>query len=230
MSTIDEYKVHDKILIAVDCIIFGFDGKDLQVLLIKRAFEPEFGKWSLMGGFVTLNESADEGAYRILKKLTGLSNIYMEQLYCFADVDRDPGGRVVSVSYFALIKIDDYSEKLMKEHNAKWYNINSIPTLIFDHEKMILMAKERLKQKVAAQPVGFELLPEKFTLSELQNLYEAIYESSFDKRNFLRKILSLGILIKLNEKEKLLSKKGSFYYMFDSKKYKKLEQEGLKFI
>ena len=230
MSIIDEYKVHDKILIAVDCIIFGFDGKDLQVLLIKRAFEPEFGKWSLMGGFVTLNESADDGAYRILKKLTGLSNIYMEQLYCLADVNRDPGGRVISIAYFALIKIDDYSEKLMKEHNAKWYNIHSIPTLIFDHEKMILMAKERLKQKVAAHPIGFELLPEKFTLSELQNLYEAIYESSFDKRNFLRKILSLGILIKLNEKEKLLSKKGSFYYMFDFKKYKKLEQEGLKFI
>lgn len=230
MSIIDEYKVHDKILIAVDCIIFGFDGKDLQVLLIKRAFEPEFGKWSLMGGFVTLNESSDDGAYRILKKLTGLSNIYMEQLYCFADVNRDPGGRVISIAYFALIKIDDYSEKLMKEYNAKWYNINSIPSMIFDHEKMILMARERLKQKVAAHPIGFELLPEKFTLSQLQSLYEAIYESSFDKRNFLRKILSLGILIKLNEKEKLLSKKGSFYYMFDFKKYKKLEQEGLKFI
>lgn len=230
MSIINEYKVHDKILIAVDCIIFGFDGKDLQVLLIKRAFEPEIGKWSLMGGFLTLNESSDDGAYRILKKLTGLSNIYMEQLYCFADVNRDPGGRVISIAYFALIKIDDYSEKLMKEYNAKWYNINSIPSMIFDHEKMILMARERLKQKVAAHPIGFELLPEKFTLSQLQSLYEAIYESSFDKRNFLRKILSLGILIKLNEKEKLLSKKGSFYYMFDFKKYKKLEQEGLKFI
>ncbi|HUZ57669.1 MAG TPA: NUDIX domain-containing protein [Hanamia sp.] len=230
MSIIDEYKVHDKILIAVDCIIFGFDGKDLQVLLIKRAFEPEIGKWSLMGGFVTLSESSDDGAYRILKKLTGLSNIYMEQLYCFADVNRDPGGRVISIAYFALIKIDDYSEKLMNEYNAKWYNINSIPALIFDHEKMILMGKERLKQKVAAHPIGFALLPEKFTLSQLQNLYEAIYEISFDKRNFLRKILSLGILIKLNEKEKLLSKKGSFYYRFDFNKYKKLDQEGLKFI
>lgn len=230
MSIIDEYKVHDKILIAVDCIIFGFDGKDLQVLLIKRAFEPEIGEWSLMGGFVTLNESSDDGAYRILKKLTGLSNIYMEQLYCFADVNRDPGDRVISIAYFALIKIDDYSEKLMNEYNAKWYNINSIPALIFDHQKMILMGKERLKQKVATHPIGFALLPEKFTLSQLQNLYEAIYEISFDKRNFLRKILSLGILIKLNEKEKLLSKKGSFYYRFDFNKYKKLDQEGLKFI
>lgn len=230
MSIINEYKVHDRMLIAVDCIIFGFDGKDLKVLLIKRGFEPEIGNWSLMGGFVTVEESAEDGAIRILKKLTGLTNIYMEQLFCFADVDRDPGGRVISVAYFALIKIDDYSEKLMKEHNAKWYNINSIPAMIFDHEKMILMAKERLRQKVATHPVGFELLPKKFTLSQLQNLYEAIYETSFDKRNFLRKILSLGILIKLNEKEKSLSKKGSFYYMFDYKKYKKLEQEGLKFI
>ncbi len=230
MSIIDEYKVHDKMLIAVDCIIFGFDGKDLKVLLIKRGFAPEMGNWSLMGGFVADTESADQGAARILKTLTGLTNIYMEQLYCFTEVDRDPGGRVVSVSYFALIKIDDYSQKLMTEHNAKWYNIKNIPAMIFDHGKMILMAKERLIQKVATHPIGFELLPEKFTLSQLQNLYEAIYEISFDKRNFLRKILSLGILVKLNEKEKLLSKKGSFYYTFDFKKYKKLEQEGLNFI
>lgn len=230
MSVINEYKAHDRMLIAVDCIIFGFDGNNLKVLLIKRGFEPQIGNWSLMGGFVTAGESAEEGATRILKKLTGLTDIYMEQLFCFADVNRDPGGRVVSVAYFALIKIDDYSERLMNEHNAKWYNINSIPKLIFDHEKMIMMSKERLRQKVATYPIGFELLPKKFTLSQLQNLYEAIYEARFDKRNFLRKILSLNILIKLNEKEKFLSKKGSFYYMFDHKKYKKLEQEGLKFI
>lgn len=230
MSTINEYKEHDSMPIAVDCIIFGFDGKDLKALLIKRGFEPGFGKWSLMGGFVTLQESIDKGASRILEALTGLTDIYMEQLYCFGEVNRDPGGRVVSVAYFALIKIDDYSDELLRKHNAKWYNIKSIPSAIFDHKKMILMAKDRLQQKVATHPIGFELLPEKFTLAQLQNLYEAIYEVSFDKRNFLRKILSLDILQKLNEKEKLLSRRGSFYYMFDHKKYLKLEQEGLKFV
>lgn len=230
MSIINEYKVHDRMLMAVDCIIFGFDGKDLKALMIKRGFEPGLGKWSLMGGFVKTKESIDEGAARILETLTGLRDIYMEQLYCFGEVNRDPGGRVVSIAYFALIKIDDYSPQLMREHNAKWFNIKNIPSMIFDHKKMILMAKERLRQKVATHPIGFELLPEKFTLAQLQNLYEAIYEMSFDKRNFLRKILSLDILKKLNEKEKLLSKRGSFYYMFDYKKYKKLESEGLKFI
>lgn len=229
MSVINEYKKYDRILIAVDCIIFGFDGKDLKVLLIKRGFEPGFGKWSLMGGFIATSESIDSGAARILKTLTGLTNIYMEQLYSFGEVDRDPGGRVVSIAYFALIKIDN-SGALTKEYNAKWYNINSIPAMIFDHKKMIVMARERLMQKVATHPIGFELLPKKFTLSQLQNLYEAIYGVHFDKRNFLRKILSLGIFIKLNEKEKLLSKKGSFYFMFDFEKYKKLDQQEMRFI
>lgn len=230
MNVINEYKVHDRMLIAVDCIIFGFDGKDLKALLIKRGFEPGFGKWSLMGGFIKTGESIDNGAARILEILTGLTDIYMEQLYCFGDVNRDPGGRVISIAYFALIKIDDYSDALMKEHNAKWFNMKHIPSMIFDHKKMILMAKDRLQEKVATHPIGFELLPEKFTLAQLQNLYEAVYEMSFDKRNFLRKILSLDILKKLDEKEKLLSRRGSFYYMFDYKKYKKLDQEGLKFI
>jgi ADP-ribose pyrophosphatase YjhB (NUDIX family) len=230
MKVINEYKVHDTMLIAVDCIIFGFDGKDLKALLIKRGFEPGLGKWSLMGGFVKAEESIDEGAARILETLTGLTDIYMEQLYSFGEVKRDPGGRVISIAYFALIKIDKHSRMLMKEHNAKWFNIKHTPSMIFDHKKMMLMARDRLREKVATHPIGFELLPEKFTLAQLQNLYEAIYEISFDKRNFLRKILSLDILKKLNEKEKFLSKRGSFYYTFDYKKYKKLEREGLKFV
>ncbi len=230
MNVITEYKFHDKMLIAVDCIIFGFDGKALKALLIKRGFEPEAGNWSLMGGFVEKDESVEDAAFRILEVLTGLTDIYLEQLFTFGEVERDPGGRVVSIAYFALIKIDDYSAKLMNEHNAKWFDIRRVPPMIFDHKKMILMAKERLRQKVANHPIGFELLPEKFTLPQLQNLYEAIYESNFDKRNFSRKILSLHILKKLDEKEKLLSKKGAFYYMFDHNKYKKLAMEGLKFI
>ena len=230
MNVITEYKIHDRILIAVDCIIFGFDGRTLKALLIKRGFEPESGKWSLMGGFVKKDESVEAAAFRILEVLTGLTDIYLEQLFSFGDVERDPGGRVISIAYFALIKIDDYSAGLMREHNAKWFDIKRIPSMIFDHKKMIRMAKERLRQKVVSHPIGFELLPSKFTLPQLQNLYEAIYETDFDKRNFSRKILSLHILRKLDEKEKLFSKKGAYYYMFDHDKCKKLDQEGLKFI
>jgi 8-oxo-dGTP diphosphatase len=225
-----KYKSHDRILVAVDCIIFGFDGGQLKALLIKRGFEPEKGKWSLMGGFVNKNESTDEAAARILHQLTGLKNVYMEQIYCFSDVNRDPAGRVISIAYFALINIEEYSDQILKDHEAKWFPLGKIPALIFDHKEMVMKAKERLQSKVTNHPVGFELLPDKFTLPQLQNLYEAIYESPLDKRNFTRKILGLGILNKLAEKEKESSRKGAFYYVFDKNKYKKLHQEGVKFI
>jgi len=227
---INQYNNHDRVLLAVDCIIFGFDGQQLQGLFIKRGFEPELGKWSLMGGFVNHGESVDNAAVRVLNQLTGLSNIYMEQLYCFGDVNRDTAGRVVSIAYFALINIANYSEQLQHNHEARWFDLQRIPTLIFDHSQMVLKAKERLQQKVANHPIGFELLPEKFTLPQLQALYEAINEGPIDKRNFTRKILSLGILNKLEEKEKESSRKGAFYYVFDRSKYNKLEHEGLKFI
>lgn len=226
----EQYVKSDRLLVAVDCIIFGFDGKELKVLLIKRGFDPEKGKWSLMGGFVQSNESVDEAATRILQGLTGLTNIYMEQLHCFGDVNRDTAGRVVSVSYFALINIAEYSQQLNPEHEPHWFSLKEMPELVFDHQQMILLAKQRLRQKVANHPIGFALLPQKFTLPQLQNLYEAIYESPLDRRNFSRKILSLGILRKLNEKEKGSSKKGAFLYVFDKQKYDRLEHEGLKFI
>lgn len=227
---INKYTSHDKVLLAVDCIIFGFDGHQLKALFIKRGFEPEIGKWSLMGGFVNKDESTDEAATRVLQQLTGMNDIYMEQLYCFSEVDRDAAGRVISVAYYALINIADYSEQLQREHEARWFPLNAIPELIFDHKEMLAKAKERLQQKVANHPIGFELLPGKFTLPQLQNLYEAIYESPLDKRNFTRKVLSLGILNKLDEKEKESSRKGAFYYVFDKGKYSKLHQEGVKFI
>lgn len=227
---INKYKSQDRLLVAVDCIIFGFDGNQLQALLIKRGFEPEKGKWSLMGGFTNQNESTDEAAVRVLHQLTGMNNIYMEQLYCFSEVNRDSAGRVISIAYFALINIEDYNEQMQFEHEAKWFPLNKIPDLIFDHKKMVALAKERLQQKVANHPIGFELLPEKFTLPQLQSLYEAIYESPLDKRNFTRKILSLEILNRLNEKNKTSSRKGAFYYVFDKRKYSQLNQVGLKFI
>ena len=154
----------------------------------------------------------------------------MEQLHCFGDIGRDPGGRVVSVAYFALIKIDESSAELLETHYAKWFDLRNLPALVFDHKQMIRLAKERLQQKVSNHPIGFELLPDKFTLQQLQGLYEAIFETSFDKRNFTRKILSLGILQRLDEKERTSSKKGAFYYVFDKKKYKQLEHEGIKLI
>ncbi|HMJ70895.1 MAG TPA: NUDIX domain-containing protein [Cyclobacteriaceae bacterium] len=227
---ISSYKNHQKILVAVDCIIFGFDGSHLKALLIKRGFDPEKGKWSLMGGFVNKNENADKAAARVLYDLTGMKNIYMEQLHAFTDISRDSAGRVVSIAYFALINIADYDETLQKEHEAKWFPLSKIPPLIFDHKKMVLTAKEMLRQKVANHPIGFELLPDKFTLPQLQSLYEAIYESPFDKRNFTKKMLSLGILQKLDEKEKESSRKGAFYYVFDTVKYQRLHSNGLKFV
>ncbi|MEP7277055.1 MAG: NUDIX domain-containing protein [Bacteroidota bacterium] len=228
--SIIQYKNNDRFLLAIDCIIFGFDGRHLKGLFVKRRFEPQIDKWSLMGGFVRETESVTDAAGRILNELTGLSDIYMEQLFCFGDANRDPGGRVVSLAYFALIKIDDYNVGLMKTHNAYWFELNKIPKLIFDHKQMVKLARERLQQKVSNHPIGFSLLADKFTLPQLQSLYETIYETALDKRNFTRKILSLGILNKLKEKEKESSKKGAFYYTFDKAKYKKLENEGLRFI
>lgn len=228
--SIKEYQRYDRFLLAIDCIIFGFDGNQLKALCIKRGFEPEKGKWSLMGGFVNEKESVNDAAARILTELTGLTNVYMEQLHCYGNLDRDPGGRVVSIAYFALINIENYSEGLLKEYDAHWFTLKRIPNLVFDHKRMVKEAKERLQHKVANHPIGFALLPEKFTLQQLQGLYEAIYETTFDKRNFTKKILSLSILQKLNEKEKESSRKGAFYYVFDEKKYKQLENEGLKFI
>jgi len=226
---ISKYTSQDKILVAVDCILFGFDEKKMKALLIKRDFEPEKGKWSLMGGFVNKNENVDAAASRVLKELTGLTDIYMEQLFCFGNTKRDEAGRVISISYFALIKIAEYGEQLTSNHEAKWFPIDTLPSLIFDHRLMVKKARERLQEKVSRHPIGFELLPNKFTLPQLQNLYEDIFGTSFDKRNFTRKILSLKVLKKLSQKEKTSSRKGAFYYVFDKKKYKNINQD-LKFI
>lgn len=228
--SISQYRKYDRFVLGIDCIIFGFDGKQLKALFIKRAFEPEQGRWSLMGGFMSKDESTDAAAARILKTLTGLSSIYMEQLSCYGEVNRDPGGRVVSIAYFALINIQDYSEELLNLHNAKWYSLKRLPALIFDHKKMVLDALAQLRAKAYTQPLGFELLPKKFTLLQLQNLYEAIYNTTFDKRNFTKKILSLSVLKRLNEKNKETSKKGAYFYVFDKKKYQEFASGKFKFI
>lgn len=206
-------------LVAIDCIIFGFDGQDLKLLVIKRGFEPEKGKWSLMGGFVQHDEGFEEAAARILKRLTGLDGVYMEQLYSFGAPTRDPMERTVSVAYFTLIDINDYKQQLSDEYRAEWISLKKLPRLIFDHAEMVSKAQDRLRYKAAIHPILFELLPQKFTIPQLQILYEAVYDTVFDKRNFSRKVLSTGLLIKQKDKERASSKRGAFYYKLDKRKY-----------
>ena len=215
----NKYKGQHHFLLAVDCIIFGFDGKDLKLLLIQRGFEPEKNKWSLMGGFLEENEDLDQAANRILKKLTGLEDIYLEQLHAFGKIDRDPGERTVSVSYFALIDIERYKKQITPEYSAEWFLINERPKLIFDHDEMVTLAQNQLRYRAAIQPLLFELLPEQFTIPQLQNLYEGVYETVFDKRNFIRKLMSTGLLIKLAAKDKSSSRKGAFLYKLDKKQF-----------
>lgn len=221
------YSEHERFYVALDCIIFGFDREQLKLLLIKRNFEPEKGRWSLMGGFLERDQSLDEAASRILYQLTGLKDIYLEQLQGFGEVDRDPVDRTISIAYYALINIHDHDENLLPEYSAKWFPVEELPDLIFDHNEMVEFAKSRLRQKASNQPVGFELLPDTFTLPELQQLYEAIYETSLDKRNFRRRILSMDVLEKTNKKQKKYSKKGAFLYKFDEEKYsEKINKNG----
>lgn len=224
------YSGQQRLLLAADCIIFGFDGKDIKLLLIQRGFKPALGKWSLMGGFVGAGESADQAANRILKQLTGLEGVYMEQLHTFSLPARDPVERTVSVTYFALIDIHKYEQQISDEYHAEWFHLNDVPELIFDHRQMVEMARKRVRYKAALHPLLFELLPEKFTIPQLMNLYEGIYDTTFDKRNFSRKLLSTGLLIKQNEKDKSSSKKGAFYYMLDRQRYDRNFHSFLHFI
>lgn len=225
------YSKFTRILVAVDAIIFGFNEneRELKLLLLKRNFQPEKGKWSLMGGFVDSDESLDKAAQRIVSQLTGLDNVYMEQLFAFGDVSRDAGGRIISVAYFSLIKINDHDSELVKKHGASWIPVTQLPDLIFDHKDMVARALRKLRIRARTQPIGFELLPKKFTIPQLQRLYEAIYQVPFDKRNFRRKLLVMGLLEKLDEKEKETSKKGAFYYQFNQKKYEELLEKGFNF-
>jgi 8-oxo-dGTP diphosphatase len=213
------YSRQTRMLVAVDSIIFGFDGLELKLLVIKRGFEPEKAKWSLMGGFVAPTETFEQAGDRILKQLTGLKDVYMEQLYAFGDPARDPEERTVSVAYFALIDIHKYEQQLSDDFHAEWFPLNKIPRLIFDHNNIVRMAREKLRYKAAFHPILFELLPERFTLPQLYNLYTGVYNVELDKRNFIRKILSTKLLIKQKDKEKEGSKKGAFYYKLDKRRY-----------
>jgi 8-oxo-dGTP diphosphatase len=216
--------------ISIDCIIFGFNESELKILLIKRAGEPLKGEWALPGGFVEPNEDLDVAAKRILQELTGLSNIYMNQLHTFGDVERYPIRRVISIAYYALIKINDYNINAAADaKEAIWHPVANAPKLVFDHNKILNAGIEKLKEEVKFHPIGFELLPKKFTLSELQNLYEAILNKTLDKRNFRKKILSMNLLIKLNESQKGVAHRAARLYKFDKSRYLELKSKGFNF-
>jgi 8-oxo-dGTP diphosphatase len=208
------YKDNDRFYISVDCIIFGFHKEELNLLLIKRNFNPCKGNWSLVGGFLDKEESLDQTAQRVLRELTGLDNVFMEQVGSFGAIDRDPGERVVSTAYYALINIEDYDPELAMLHNAHWVKLSELPPLIFDHKQMVDKALRRLKRQVSNQSIGYNLLPKLFTLSQFQQMYEAILGKSLDKRNFRKKVAEMEFLEKTDEKDKLCSKRGAYLYRF----------------
>jgi 8-oxo-dGTP diphosphatase len=220
--------------VTVDCILFGFDEGELKVLLIQRGNEPYRGMWALPGGFldVDTDPSLEHAAKRELEEETGLTDVFMEQLFTFGDTGRDPRGRVVSIAYYALIKLADYQRISAGTDAAhvRWFGLSEVPyDLAFDHEKILAMAIERLKGKVRYQPLGFELLPEKFTLSQLQHLYEAVLAMPLDKRNFRKKILKMNLLLPLNEKQKGVAHRAAQLYQFDKKRYEELKAGGFNF-
>lgn len=225
----DYYYQNDKMYVATDCIIFGFEKGKLKLLIFKRRIEPRSGEWSLVGSFVKLNEDVSHAAQRVLTEITGLENVFMEQLHTYGTADRDPGYRCISIAQYALMRIDDSDKHLVEKHGAHWYDIDQKPPLVLDHEQMVADAMESLKRKARYQPIGFELLPEKFTIPQLQQLYEAIYQKELDARNFRKKVLSHNLLIKLDEKDKSSSRRGAFLYRFDYKTYKKLIKAGYNF-
>ncbi len=211
------YKSQNLFLVAVDCIIFGFHNNEIKLLVHPRAMEPEQGGLSLMGGFVRKDESVDQAASYILSNLTGLENIFMEQVKVYGELNRDPGERVITCAYYSLIDINAYDESLLKNHHAFWVSLDKASDLIFDHYQMVKDALAILRRKAVLEPIGFNLLSEKFTLTQLQSLYEAIYGKPMDKRNFRKKMLSFGFIDKLEEVDKSGSKKGAYYYKFNDR-------------
>jgi 8-oxo-dGTP diphosphatase len=216
--------------LAVDCVVFGLDDEDLKVLVIRRDLEPFAGRWALPGGFVRVDESLDDAARRELAEETGASRVYLEQLYTFGAVERDPRERVVSVAYYALVNLADHRVKAATDaRDAAWFAVHDTPALAFDHEEIVALALERLRGKVRYRPVGFELLPPKFTLTMLQRLYEKILERELDKRNFRKKVLATGLLEELDEVEQDVAHRAARLYRFDKKRYRELEKDGIDF-
>lgn len=213
-SPADIYGQNSRHYVAVDCSIFGYEDGELKLLLYPRGFEPSQGKWSLMGGFVRDKESLEEAAGRVLFQTTGLHDIFLEQVSAFSKPDRDPGARVISVTFVALIRIDLHDQELASQNGAKWWPVKKLPEMIFDHAEMVRNSLSYLQHKAVVVLLGKELLPEKFTLMQLRNLYEALFLRPFDPGNFRKKVLSLDILERLDEKNTSESRKGAYYYRY----------------
>ncbi|MEN9358527.1 MAG: hypothetical protein RL095_62 [Verrucomicrobiota bacterium] len=216
--------------LTVDCVVFGLDEEGLKVLLIRRGLAPFKGRWALPGGFVRVDETLDEAALRELREETGLKKIFLEQLYTFSALKRDPRERVISVAYYALVKLGDHRVQAATDaDDAAWFRLDAIPELAFDHAEIIAAARNRVKGKVRYQPIGFELLPEKFKLSQLQELYEQILGRELDKRNFRKKFLSFGIIEELDERVQGLPGRPARLHRFDAKAYRRLLDRGFNF-
>ncbi|MBD5322112.1 MAG: NUDIX hydrolase [Bacteroides sp.] len=213
------YSDNPKFYVAVDCIIFGLVEGQLCLLLTRRDFEPERGKWSVMGGFVQTDESADDAARRVLRQLTGLENVYMEQVGAFGAVNRDPGERVISIAYYALLGPGEYDPQLLANHNASWVPVDTLPQLGFDHPEMVSRTLELIRRKFSTEPIGFNLLPELFTLSQLQTLHETILGEPIDKRNFRKRVAETACIEKTDLIDKTSSRRGASLYRFNDSRY-----------
>src|SRR6266550_127767 len=221
---------HPRAALTVDCVVFGLDESELKLLLIQRALEPFKGKWALPGGFVRVAETLDEAARRELDEEAGLKNVFLEQLYTFGGVDRDPRERVVSVAYYALVKLAAHDTKAATDAaDARWFPVSKVPKLAFDHADILATALARLKGKVRYQPIGFELLPPKFTLSQLQHIYESVIGVELDKRNFRKKVVGCDLLLPLKETQMAGRHRPAQLFRFDTDKYAKLKRRGLLF-
>jgi 8-oxo-dGTP diphosphatase len=216
--------------LTVDCVIFGLDDSELKVLLIQRKLDPFKRHWALPGGFVKLDETLDEAARRELAEETGVEDLFLEQLYTFSAVQRDPRERVVSVAYFALVNLDEHPAKAASDaEEVAWFPAFDLPELAFDHAEIVSVAMTRLQGKLSYEPVGFELLPQKFTLGQLQQLYEKVLNQPLDKRNFRKKILKMNLLIDTKEKQQNVSHRAAQLYQFDENKYQSLKASGFNF-
>ena len=213
------YGEHSKVFVSVDCIVFGFDHDQLKLLIGKRQMDPGRGEWSLYGGFVREDESLEEAANRTLYTLTGLQEIYMRQVGAFGAIDRDPGERVITVAYCALINVKDYDDELRKEHGVEWVSLDQLPKLYSDHNEMVSKAVHQLRRRINSEPLSFNLLPDLFTLTQLQHVYEAILGEEIDKRNFRKRIKSIDFIEKTEYIDKVTSKRGAVLYRFNKKMY-----------
>jgi ADP-ribose pyrophosphatase YjhB (NUDIX family) len=213
------YSQYSRVFVSVDCIIFGFDEGHLRVLIGKRQMDPGRGEWSLYGGFVGSDESVDDAASRTLFELTGLRNLYMRQVGAFGSIDRDPGERVISIAYCALINVKDYDDRLREEHGVEWVNYNQLPAMYSDHREMIRKARRMMQEKIKTEPISFRLLPNLFTLTQLQRLYEAVNGELVDKRNFRKRIKDMEFIEKTELIDKTGSKRGAYLYRFNKNAY-----------